>query len=72
MAGSEIQPEAGQGRPDRAGVVLLAPLVAAVANLNLSVANNSILLGAVLVYFAFLKHDEERRLLAAYHEQDTA
>ena len=40
MAGSEIQPEAGQGRPDRAGVVLLALiLVAAVANLNLSVAN---------------------------------
>ena len=32
----------------------------------------SILLGAVLVYFVFPKHDEERRLLAAYHEQDTA
>ena len=32
----------------------------------------AILLGAVLVYLMFPKHDEERRLLASYHEQDTA
>ncbi|MCI0635412.1 MAG: MFS transporter, partial [Actinobacteria bacterium] len=30
----------------------------------------SILLGAALVYFMFPKHDEEKRLLAAYHDQD--
>ncbi len=32
----------------------------------------AILLGAVLVYFMFPRHDEERQLLAAYHAQDTA
>ena len=32
----------------------------------------AILLGAVLVFFMFPKHDEERRLLAEYHGQDTA
>jgi MFS transporter, DHA2 family, multidrug resistance protein len=32
----------------------------------------SILLGAILVYFAFPKHDEEKRLLASYHAEDTA
>jgi MFS family permease len=32
----------------------------------------AILLGAVLVFFMFPKHDEERRLLAEYHAQDTA
>jgi EmrB/QacA subfamily drug resistance transporter len=32
----------------------------------------AILLGAALVYFMFPKHDEEERLLAAYHETDTA
>ena len=32
----------------------------------------SILLGAVLVYFMFPKHEEEQRALAAYHEEDTA
>ncbi|HEU5490286.1 MAG TPA: MFS transporter [Gaiellaceae bacterium] len=32
----------------------------------------SILLGALLVYFAFPKHDEEKRLLASYHAEDTA
>ena len=32
----------------------------------------AILLGAVLVYFMFPRRDEERQLLAAYHEQDTA
>jgi len=26
----------------------------------------------VLVYFMFPRHDEERRLLAAYHDEDTA
>ncbi|MET0561569.1 MAG: MFS transporter [Gaiellaceae bacterium] len=31
----------------------------------------AILLGAVLVYFMFPKHEEEKRLLAAYHAQDT-
>jgi MFS family permease len=31
----------------------------------------AILLGAVLVYFMFPKHEEEERLLAAYHEEDT-
>jgi MFS transporter, DHA2 family, multidrug resistance protein len=30
----------------------------------------AILLGAVLVYFMFPKHDEEKQLLAAYHAQD--
>ncbi len=32
----------------------------------------AILLGAVLVFFMFPKHDDERRLLAEYHAQDTA
>jgi DHA2 family multidrug resistance protein-like MFS transporter len=32
----------------------------------------SILAGAVLVYAMFPKRDEERRLLASYHEQDAA
>ena len=31
----------------------------------------AILLGATLVYFAFPKRDEEKRLLAAYHEADS-
>jgi EmrB/QacA subfamily drug resistance transporter len=31
----------------------------------------SILLGAVLVYFMFPKHEDEERLLAEYHAQDT-
>jgi MFS family permease len=31
----------------------------------------AILLGAVLVYFMFPKHDEEERLLASYHAHDT-
>jgi len=31
----------------------------------------AILLGAVLVYFMFPKHDEEKQLLASYHAQDT-
>lgn len=31
----------------------------------------AILLGAVLVFFMFPKHDEERELLATYHAQDT-
>jgi EmrB/QacA subfamily drug resistance transporter len=31
----------------------------------------AILLGAVLVFFMFPKHDDERRLLAAYHAEDT-
>jgi MFS transporter, DHA2 family, multidrug resistance protein len=31
----------------------------------------AVVLGAVLVYFRFPKRDEERRLLAAYHDQDT-
>jgi MFS transporter, DHA2 family, multidrug resistance protein len=31
----------------------------------------AILLGAALVFFMFPKHDEERRLLAEYHAQDT-
>jgi MFS transporter, DHA2 family, multidrug resistance protein len=30
----------------------------------------AILLGAALVFFAFPRHDEEKRLLAAYHAQD--
>ena len=32
----------------------------------------AILLGAVLVFFMFPKHDEEKRLLAEYHARDTA
>jgi MFS transporter, DHA2 family, multidrug resistance protein len=32
----------------------------------------AVLLGAVLVFFAFPKADDERRLLASYHEEDTA
>jgi MFS transporter, DHA2 family, multidrug resistance protein len=32
----------------------------------------AILLGAVLVYFMFPKHEEEKQLLASYHAQDTA
>jgi EmrB/QacA subfamily drug resistance transporter len=32
----------------------------------------SILVGAVLVYLMFPKYEDERRLLASYHEQDTA
>ena len=32
----------------------------------------AIVLGAVLVFFMFPKHDDERRLLAEYHAQDTA
>ena len=32
----------------------------------------AILLGAVLVFFMFPKHDDEKRLLAEYHAQDTA
>jgi DHA2 family multidrug resistance protein-like MFS transporter len=31
----------------------------------------AILLGAVLVYFMFPKHEEEQRLLASYHAEDT-
>jgi EmrB/QacA subfamily drug resistance transporter len=31
----------------------------------------AILLGAVLVYFMFPKHEDEQRLLAAYHAEDT-
>ena len=31
----------------------------------------AILLGAVLVYFMFPRHEEEERLLASYHAQDT-
>jgi MFS transporter, DHA2 family, multidrug resistance protein len=31
----------------------------------------AILLGGALVYFLFPKHEEERRLLAAYHAEDT-
>jgi MFS transporter, DHA2 family, multidrug resistance protein len=31
-----------------------------------------VLLGAVLVFFMFPKHDEEERLLASYHAEDTA
>ena len=30
-----------------------------------------VLLGAVLVFFMFPKHDEEERLLASYHAEDT-
>ena len=29
-------------------------------------------LGAVLVWFMFPKHDDELRLLATYHAEDTA
>ncbi len=32
----------------------------------------AILLGAVLVFFMFPKHEEEEQLLASYHAQDTA
>ena len=32
----------------------------------------AVLLGAALVFFKFPRHDEERRLLAEYHVQDTA
>jgi len=32
----------------------------------------AILLGAVLVFFMFPKKDEEERLLAEYHSEDTA
>ena len=32
----------------------------------------AIVLGAVLVFFMFPKHEEEKQLLAAYHAQDTA
>jgi MFS transporter, DHA2 family, multidrug resistance protein len=32
----------------------------------------AILLGAVLVYFMFPRHEEEKRLLAAYHEADVS
>ena len=32
----------------------------------------AVLLGAALVYFRFPSRDEERQLLAAYHEEDTA
>jgi MFS transporter, DHA2 family, multidrug resistance protein len=32
----------------------------------------AVLLGAVLVFFKFPKRDDERRLLAAYHEEDAA
>ena len=31
----------------------------------------AVLLGAALVFFMFPKHDEERRLLAEYHDEDT-
>jgi hypothetical protein len=31
----------------------------------------AVLLGATLVFFAFPKRDEEKRLLAAYHEADS-
>jgi MFS transporter, DHA2 family, multidrug resistance protein len=31
----------------------------------------AVLLGAALVFFKFPKRDDERRLLAAYHEEDT-
>jgi hypothetical protein len=31
----------------------------------------AVLLGAALVYFLFPRHDEEERLLAAYHAEDT-
>ena len=30
----------------------------------------AVLIGATIVFFAFPRHDEERRLLAAYHEED--
>jgi hypothetical protein len=32
----------------------------------------AILVGAVLVFFCFPKKQEEERLLAAYHAEDTA
>ena len=32
----------------------------------------AILVGAALVFFLFPKRDEERRLLAQYHTEDTA
>jgi hypothetical protein len=32
----------------------------------------SILLGAVLVFFMFPRHEDEKRLLASYHAEDTA
>ena len=32
----------------------------------------AVLLGAALVFLKFPHHDEERRLLAEYHDQDTA
>jgi NAD(P)H-hydrate repair Nnr-like enzyme with NAD(P)H-hydrate dehydratase domain len=32
----------------------------------------AVLAGAALVFLLFPKHDEERRLLAAYHTEDTA
>jgi hypothetical protein len=32
----------------------------------------AIVLGAVLVFFMFPKHEEEKQLLASYHAQDTA
>jgi hypothetical protein len=32
----------------------------------------AVLLGAVLVFFKFPKRDDEQRLLAAYHQEDTA
>ena len=31
----------------------------------------AIVLGAILVFFMFPKHDEEKRLLALYHETDS-
>ena len=31
----------------------------------------AVVAGAALVFFMFPKHDEERRLLAAYHDEDT-
>ena len=33
---------------------------------------SGILIGAALVFFVFPKHDQERKLLQAYHEQDMA
>jgi NhaP-type Na+/H+ or K+/H+ antiporter len=80
MASAADDPQSGA--PDRVGLVLVALiLVAAVANLNLSVANVAlpsigkgilaVLLGAVIVYFCFRSMEREETLLAEYHAADT-